>query len=117
MEIDKEPIRRPPRFFGNREAVEAYVSHCRTNFASYPNRFPDEGRKVLYLLNNMGGFAYEWGSKLISRYPAYTNNSELFITRIKNTFGDPDLEFHHQRQFRALRQHGIGNALDYVNEF
>lgn len=117
MEIDEEPIRRPPRFLGDRKLVESYISHCLTNFNSYPARFPDEGRKVLYLLNNMGGYAYEWASKLLSRYPVYSHNSTEFINRIRNTFGDPDLEYHHQRQFRALRQHGIGNALDYVNEF
>jgi len=117
MEIDEEPIRRPPRFLGDRNLVESYISHCLTNFNSYPNRFPDEGRKVLYLLNNMGGYAYEWGSKLLTRYPAFAQNSQMFIARLRNTFGDPDLEYHHQRQFRALRQHGIGHAIDYVNEF
>ena len=117
MEVDDEPIRRPPRFFGNREHVEAYVSHCKSNFTSYPTKFADEEKKVLYLLNNMGGSAFEWASKLLIRYPVYSQNSELFIARIRNTFGDPDIEYHHQRQFRALRQHGIGNALDYVNDF
>jgi len=64
----------------------------------------------------MGGRAYEWARRLLNHYPVYTRNSELFIERIRNTFGDPDLEYHHQRQFRSLRQYGIGNALDYVNE-
>jgi len=117
MEVDEEPIRRPPRFLGDRNQVESYISHCITNFTSYPIRFADERRKVLYLLNNMGGYAYEWASKLLTRYPIYSQNSELFIHRIRNTFGDPDLEYYHQRQFRSLRQHGIGKALDYVNEF
>jgi len=117
MDIDEEPLPRPPRFLGDRNAVEPYIFHCLTNFASNPSRFPDEGRKVLYLLNNMGGYAYEWGSRLLNRYPTYSQNSEMFISRIRNTFGDPDLEYHHQRQFRSLKQRGIGNALDYVNNF
>jgi len=96
MEID-EPIRRLPRFLGNREHVESFVSNYLTNFASYPMHFPDEKRKVLYLLNNMGGQAFEWSSKLLNRYPSYNHSANQFISRISNTFGDPDLEFHHQR--------------------
>ena len=116
MEVD-EPIRRPPRFMGDRVMVEAFIAHCQTNFASFPNRFPNQARKVQYLLNNMGGQAYQWASKLLTRYPEMQQNPEEFIKRIRNTFGDPDLEYHYQRQFRRLRQHGLGNVLDYVNEF
>jgi len=116
MEVD-EPIRRSPRFMGDRVMVEAFIAHCQTNFASFPNRFPNQARKVQYLLNNMGGQAYQWASKLLTRYPEMQQDPEEFIKRIRNTFGDPDLEYHYQRQFRRLRQHGLGNVLDYVNEF
>ncbi|OUM57032.1 hypothetical protein PIROE2DRAFT_30861, partial [Piromyces sp. E2] len=85
-------IRRPPRFFGERIMVEAFIAHCKTNFESFPNHFPNEERKVHYLLNNMGGQAYQWASKLLTRYPNIRQSSNEFIKRIRNTFGDPDLE-------------------------
>eukprot|EP00833_Pecoramyces_ruminatium_P015893 jgi/Orpsp1_1/1189925/evm.model.d7180000075497.1 len=117
MNIRDEKIRSPARFYGTRDSVEAYIAHCRSNFVNYPPQFPDMRREVQYLLNNMGGEAYEWGSKLLEKFPEKRNDSEWFISKIRNTFGDPDLEFYHQKQFRELHQKGIGNAIDYVNEF
>jgi len=36
MDVDEEPIRRPPRFLGERNQVESYIFHRITNFTSYP---------------------------------------------------------------------------------
>eukprot|EP00833_Pecoramyces_ruminatium_P004228 jgi/Orpsp1_1/1178260/evm.model.c7180000064607.1 len=94
MEIKDEKVQPPARFYGKREAVEAYISHCKSNFTNFPPQFPDMRREVQYLLN-MGGEAYEWGYKLLKKYPEMRDNSDLFISKIRNTFGDPDLEYYH----------------------
>jgi len=117
MGLRDEAISKPPRFYGNRDAVEPFIAHCVCNFGMYPTRFPDMRKEIQYFLNNMGGPAYEWASQMLSRYPAIRTDRNQFIDRLRNTFGDPDLYYNYQRQFRRLRQKSIGQALDYTNEF
>jgi hypothetical protein len=102
---DEVKARNPKPFDGEDPAqLHTFLIQVRLALALRPSEHPDDKTKILYAISYLEGGALSWAHPLFSRTdpPPYMSDFELFVEKLEQTFGDPELLV--SEQLRQLKQ-------------
>ena len=117
-EKTSEPKVASPDFFsGSRQGLTPFLTQVKMVIGLQPSRYPTEKTKVLYVGSFLRGTALLWFQPYVGKTPEdpIINDFELFCSKLKELFGDPDEEGTAERNLYSLKQKG--SATTYLADF
>jgi len=116
-----EPIREPKvstpdEFAGKISEYRTFMSQCLLNFAMSPSRYPDDERKVLFVVSYLRGNARDWARPILDdeKHP-YRNDFAAFKKVLDTLYLDRNLK--HQARDKLSRLKQTKSAAAYSVEF
>lgn len=104
-------------FAGDRRYLKGFLAKIDLIFLLYPERYPDDASKVIYLISRFYGQAMNWAATLIEKADPCLNDYSAFVSKLKAFYGSNDSTYVANQMLRTLRQHTLGGIRGYINEF
>jgi len=104
-------------FAGDRKYLKGFLAKMELIFLLYPERFPGDEDKVVYIISRFYGKAMNWAATLIEHRDPCLSKYEAFIGRIKSFFGNSDATYVANQMLRNIRQRNLGGIQGYILEF
>eukprot|EP00833_Pecoramyces_ruminatium_P017482 jgi/Orpsp1_1/1191514/evm.model.d7180000086518.1 len=104
-------------FAGDRRYLKGFLAKMELIFLLYPDRYPRDDDKVVYVISRLYGQAMNWAATLIENRDPCLSNYEVFTERFKSFFGDTDITYIANQKLRTLRQRNLGGVHGYIMEF
>ena len=107
-----------PLFSGSTKDLDGFLTRVELAIEVNLHRFPDDRRRVMFVISYLTGKALNWAS-----YLKRNNNPVLwiyvnFIAELRRNFGDPDVEaVVANGKLCNIRQLKYGHVVEYIAEF
>ena len=85
-------INDPPLLSGITKDLDGFLIRIELSIEANPQRFPDDRRKVMFVISYFTGRALNWASCLRRNNNDVHKNYENFINELRRNFGDPDVD-------------------------
>ncbi|EIW70139.1 hypothetical protein TREMEDRAFT_30259, partial [Tremella mesenterica DSM 1558] len=107
----------PDLWRGDRNKLTAFLSECDVHFELNSHLFPDDTKKVFFMISHLRETPLLAVQPDLSKrpLPEYLTTHDQFVRYLKTNFGDPDEEGTAARQLNDLKQ--TGSASDYFSAF
>jgi hypothetical protein len=111
----------PPKFDGSIKDTENFLSSLGNIFDAHPSSFPTDESKIRYSLTFLTGNASNWRKLLLrdindGNFDVTGSSWNGFLTRFKESFGNPHLVDEARRKLWSIRQ-GSRTSEDFFLEF
>ena len=111
-------INDPPLFSGSTKDLDGFLTRVELAIEVNPQRFPDDRRRVIFVISYLTGKALNWASCLRRNNNPVLNNYAGFIAELRRNFGDPDVEtVVANGKLCNIRQFKYGHVMEYISEF
>ena len=111
-------INDPPLFSGSSKDLDGFLTRIELAIEVNPRRFPDDRRKVMFVISYLTGKALNWASCLRRNNNPVLDNYDNFIRELRRNFGDPDVEaVIANGKLCNIRQYKYGHVVEYISEF
>jgi len=111
-------INDPPLFSGSTKDLDGFLTRVELAIEVNPHRFPDDRRKVMFVISYLTGKALNWASCLRRNNNPVLGNYGNFIAELRRNFGDPDVEaVVANGKLCNIRQFKYGHVVEYISEF
>jgi len=81
-----------PLLSGTTKDLDGFLIRIELSIEANPQRFPDDRRKVMFVISYFTGRALNWASCLRRNNNEVHKNYENFINELRRNFGDPDVD-------------------------
>ena len=111
-------INDPPLFSGSTKDLDGFLTRVELAIEVNPQRFPDDRRRVIFVISYLTGKALNWASCLRRNNNSVLNNYAGFIAELRRNFGDTDVEtVVANGKLCNIRQFKYGHVMEYISEF
>ena len=111
-------INDPPLFSGATKDLDGFLTRIELAIEANPRRFPDDRRKVMFVISYFTGRALNWASCLRRNNNEVLRNYENFINELRRNFGDPDVDAAVANgKLNNIRQFKYGHVMEYITAF
>ena len=111
-------INDPPLFSGSTKDLDGFLTRVELAIEVNPHRFPDDRRRVMFVISYLTGKALNWASCLRRNNNPVLGNYGNFIAELRRNFGDPDVEaVIANGKLCNIRQFKYGHVVEYISEF
>jgi len=117
MNEDIDNITSKDGFAGDRRYLKGFLAKMNLIFLLYPERYPTDESKVIYLISRFYREAMNWAASLIENNDPCIGNYEAFIGKLKASYGNIDASFVANQKLRTIHQRSIGGIQGYILEF
>jgi hypothetical protein len=106
----------PSRFSGKNSEFLNFMMQCEVTFEMYPNTYPTDELKVLFIINNLDGNALRWARDIFGDpvHPLRSNYA-AFRQALYDMYDDHSYQIKAEEQLTSLRQTKSASA--YAVEF
>jgi len=104
-------------FAGDRRYLKGFLAKINLIFLLYPDRYPDDTTKVIYLISRLYGNAMNWAATLIERSDPCLNDYQAFTSKLKSFYGDNDASYVANQMLKRIKQKSLGGIRGYISEF
>ncbi len=104
-------------FAGDRRYLKGFLAKIELIFLLYPDRYPDDTTKVLYLISRLYGNAMNWAATLINRADPCLNDYQTFVAKLRSFYGNNDAVYFANQMLRKIKQKNLGGIRGYIYEF
>ena len=95
-----------------------FLTRIKLAIEADPRRFPDDRRKVMFVISYFTGRALNWASCLRGYNNEVLRNYENFINELRRNFGDHDIDVAVANgKLNNIRQFKYGHVMEYVTAF
>jgi len=111
-------INDPPLFSGTTKDLDGFLTRIELAIEANPRRFPDDRRKVMFVISYFTGRALNWASCLWRNNNEVLRNYENFINELRRNFGDPDVDAAVANgKLNNICQFKYGHVMEYITAF
>ena len=111
-------VQAPESFDGHDASkLRSFLAQVQIVFKTSPSDFPDDEKKIFYVISYLRGAAFEWVEPFIEMtdQPEWMTSYALFVTELKKVYSDSNFVERTVSQLCALQQ--TTTVLKYAQEF
>ena len=106
----------PERFSGNQKECKGFLFQCRLLFEHSPGSFPNDRKKISFILSQLTGWALEWAEARFSSESSFSCTFSEFISEFSQVFNHDSYKTIDSRALLNLKQ-GNSTVAEFSIDF
>uniref|UniRef100_A0A3Q2EAZ1 CCHC-type domain-containing protein n=1 Tax=Cyprinodon variegatus TaxID=28743 RepID=A0A3Q2EAZ1_CYPVA len=106
----------PERFFGLPSECKGFLFQCKLFFEDSPSSFPDDKKKIAFILSRLSGKALEWAEARFASESSLNCSFEEFVQEFMQVFYQVNVKYTESRGLLKLKQ-GNRTVADFSIDF
>src|SRR4030095_4144660 len=95
----------PPEFFGKVSEYRNFITQCTLAFTLCPNTYPDDEKKVLFVISRLRGTALSWAREIVeNKEHLLRKDYNAFQSAMANVYLDQNYRDTCETKLNSLRQ-------------